>query len=123
MNHTAIEFVKKVEGEKIKSGLNQKGSNKKTKNTIKEKNRSIKKKLPKKDSLKTIQQIDKTINPLNVSARLATFTLVAVLKNQGLFEQALDVLDVLEEKNEKKERIEQERKTIKVLIKKSKEVE
>ncbi len=48
---------------------------------------------------------------------------MAVLKNQGLFEQALDVLDVLEEKNEKKERIEQERKTIKALIKKSKEAE
>ena len=48
---------------------------------------------------------------------------MAVLKNQGLFEQALDVLDVLEEKNEKKEKIEQERKTIKALIKKSKENE
>ena len=123
MNHTAIEFIKKVEGQNIKSGLSQKDSNIKTKNTIKEKKRSIKKKPSKKDSLKNIQQIDKTINPLNVSARLATFTLVAVLKNQGLFEQALDVLDVLEEKNEKKERIEQERKTIKALIKKSKEAE
>ena len=36
--------------------------------------------------------------PLKVSSRLATFTLVAVLKNQGLFEQALDVLDALEKK-------------------------
>ena len=123
MNHTAIEFIKKVEGQNIKSGLSQKDSNIKTKNTIKEKKRSIKKKPSKKDSLKNIQQIDKTINPLNVSVRLATFTLVAVLKNQGLFEQALDVLDVLEEKNEKKEKIEQERKRIKALIKQNKETE
>tara|TARA_A100001011_G_scaffold237508_1_gene245394 strand:- start:2906 stop:3634 length:729 start_codon:yes stop_codon:yes gene_type:complete len=123
MNPTAIEFVKKVEGEKIKSHLNQKGLKIKTKNTLKEKTLSIKKKPVKKDPVTNIQQIEKTINPLNVSARLATFTLVAVLKNQGLFEQALDVLDVLEEKNEKKEKIEQERKTIKALIKKSKENE
>ncbi len=122
LNHTAIEFVKKVEGEKIKSSITQKGSNIKIKNKIKEKS-SIKKKSEKKDSIKTIQQIDKTINPLNVSVRLATFTLVAVLKNQGLFEQALDVLDVLEEKNEKKEKIEQERKRIKALIKQNKETE
>ena len=60
---------------------------------------------------------EKSSNPLNVSARLATFTLVAVLKNQGLFEQALDVLDILEQKGENKKKVNQERKTIKTLIK------
>ena len=123
MNPTAIEFIKKVEGEKIKSGSNRKVSALKTKNIIKRKKHSIKNKPVKKEEIKGIQQMEKAIKPLNVSARLATFTLVAVLKNQGLFEQALDVLDVLEEKNEKKEKIEEERKTIKALIKQSKEIE
>ena len=60
---------------------------------------------------------EKSSSPLNVSARLATFTLVAVLKNQGVFEQALNVLDILEQKGENKKKINQERKTIKTLIK------
>ena len=123
MNPTAIEFIKKVEGEKIKSGSNRKVSALKTKNIIKRQKHAIKNKPVKKEEIKGIQQMEKAIKPLNVSARLATFTLVAVLKNQGLFEQALDVLDVLEEKNEKKEKIEEERKTIKALIKQSKEIE
>ena len=58
--------------------------------------------------------------PLKVSSRLATFTLVAVLKNQGLFEQALDVLDALEEKGESLESISLERDTIHTLIQNSK---
>ena len=51
---------------------------------------------------------------------MATFTLVAVLKNQGLFEQALDVLDALEEKGESLESISLERDTIHTLIQNSK---
>ena len=58
--------------------------------------------------------------PLKVSSRLATFTLVAVLKNQGLFEQALEVLDALEEKGESPESISLERDTIHTLIQNSK---
>ena len=58
--------------------------------------------------------------PLKVSSRLATFTLVAVLKNQGLFEQALEVLDALEEKGESLESISLERDTINTLIQNSK---
>ena len=58
--------------------------------------------------------------PLKVSSRLATFTLVAVLKNQGLFEQALEVLDALEEKGENLESISLERDTIHTLIQNSK---
>ena len=58
--------------------------------------------------------------PLKVRSRLATFTLVAVLKNQGLFEQALDVLDALEEKGENLESISLERDTIHTLIQNSK---
>ena len=58
--------------------------------------------------------------PLKVSSRLATFTLVAVLKNQGLFEQALEVIDALEEKGESLESISLARDTINTLIQNSK---
>ena len=54
-----------------------------------------------------------------MSSRLATFTLVSVLKNQGLFSQALEVLDALENKGEDLESISLERDTIKTLIEKS----
>ncbi len=55
-----------------------------------------------------------------MSSRLATFTLVSVLKNQGLFSQALEVLDALEEKGESLESISLERETIQTLIDRSK---
>jgi hypothetical protein len=47
--------------------------------------------------------------------------LVAVLKNQGLFEQALDVLDVLEQKGDNKKKVDQERKSIQTLLKNTQE--
>lgn len=50
--------------------------------------------------------------PFSISPRLATFTMVAVLRNQGLHQQALQVLDMLEEKSEDQARIDEERKTI-----------
>ena len=59
-------------------------------------------------------------DPLKVSPRLATFTLVSVLKNQGLFSQALEVLDALESKGESEESISLERDIINTLIEKSK---
>jgi hypothetical protein len=60
--------------------------------------------------------LDQRTEPLQVSSRLATFTLVAVLKNQGLFDQALEVLDALEEKGESPESISLERDVIETLI-------
>ena len=60
--------------------------------------------------------IKKFAEPLNVSVRLATFTLVNVLKNQGLFYQALEVLDLLEEKGEDPDMIRLERDAVKTLI-------
>ena len=53
---------------------------------------------------------------MTVSVRLATFTLVNVLKNQGLFYQALEVLDLLEEKGEDPDMIRLERDAVKTLI-------
>ena len=60
--------------------------------------------------------LDQRTEPLQVSSRLATFTLVAVLKNQGLFDQALEVLDALEKKGESPESISLERDIIQTLI-------
>ena len=62
--------------------------------------------------------IDEYTDPLKVSPRLATFTLVSVLKNQGLFSQALDVLDALEKKGESPDSIALEREIIEELIQK-----
>ena len=84
-----------------------------------------KKKKEKKASVSTIPHIpikDKSKKPLPkdlsvegvaISPRLATMTLVNVLKGQGLCHQALEVLDILEEKGEDKKRIAEERKAIK----------
>ena len=50
--------------------------------------------------------------PLNVSSKLATFTLVDILENQGLYLQAMDVIEMLKEKKSDKNRIEKYRKRI-----------
>ncbi|MEE8335853.1 MAG: hypothetical protein V3S48_05405 [Candidatus Neomarinimicrobiota bacterium] len=57
-----------------------------------------------------IQEI--TLEGVKINPRLATFTFVAVLRNQGLFHQALDVLDILEKKGADKSRVALERKRI-----------
>ena len=54
---------------------------------------------------------------LAISPRIATFTMVNVLKNQKLFNQALDVLDILVTKGAETEKIQAERDAIKNLIK------
>jgi tetratricopeptide (TPR) repeat protein len=84
-----------------------------------------KKKKEKKASVSTIPHIpiknkskkplpkDLSVEGVAISPRLATMTLVNVLKGQGLYHQALEVLDILEEKGEDKKRISEERKAIK----------
>jgi len=54
-----------------------------------------------------------TVEGAALNPRLATFTFVAVLRNQGLYHQALDVLDLLEKKGEDSQRIAVERNRIK----------
>ena len=54
---------------------------------------------------------------LTISPRIATFTMVNVLKNQNLYQQALDVLDILVTKGADVEKIEAERVAIKELLK------
>ena len=70
MNPTAIEFIKKVEGEKIKSGSNRKVSALKTKNIIKRKKRSIKDKPVNKEQIKDIQQMEKAIKPIGIAYKI-----------------------------------------------------
>ena len=81
--------------------------------------------MPQKSFVPKLEGIEETIGegisePLKISSRLATFTLVSVLNTQGLFDEALNVLDSLEKKGENLESITFEREIIKTLIKKSK---
>ena len=94
-NQTAKEFIEKVESDN--------------------KDKTQKKK----PSKKTITKPAESGDTLNVSVRLATFTLVNVLKNQALFYQALEVLDLLEQKGEDPNLIRLERDGVKALIKSS----
>ena len=102
-NQTAKEFIQKVDSES--------------------KDKSQQKKLPtkkaKKSVAKTTKKLSQSGEALNVSVRLATFTLVNVLKNQALFYQALEVLDLLEQKGEDPDMIRLERDAVKSLIKTS----
>ena len=102
-NQTAKEFIEKVESD------NKDKTQKKKPSTIKSK----------KSSTKTITKPAESGDTLNVSVRLATFTLVNVLKNQALFYQALEVLDLLEQKGEDPDMIRLERDAVKTLIKSS----
>ena len=103
-NQTAREFIAKVESPKVE--------NKKNKTTSK---KASKRSTPK----KVTKKVDENTDSLNVSVRLATFTLVNVLKNQALFYQALEVLDLLEQKGEDPDMIRLERDSVKALIKTS----
>ena len=101
-NEIAMEFIKKVESSK----------------EAKKKNSSPKQKT-KKTLSNTKKSSPESSEALNVSVRLATFTLVNVLKNQALFYQALEVLDLLEQKGEDPDMIRLERDAVKELIKTS----
>jgi tetratricopeptide (TPR) repeat protein len=95
-------------------------SDKKTKTKPKPKKKKEKKPsvstiphIPEKDKSKKPLPKDLSVEGVAISPRLATMTLVNVLKGQGLYHQALEVLDILEEKGEDKKRIDGERKAIK----------
>ena len=103
-DQTAREFIAKVESPKVE--------NKKNKTTSK---KASKRSTPK----KVTKKVNENTDSLNVSVRLATFTLVNVLKNQALFYQALEVLDLLEQKGEDPDMIRLERDSVKALIKTS----
>jgi len=81
-------------------------------NKITKKKIDITKKSTSNKSIKKIKK-DLNIDNITISPRLATFTLVNVLKGQGLYYQALDILDILAQKGEDKKQIAKERKLIK----------
>jgi len=82
--------------------------------------KTIKRSKPKKGRKPTKRRKSSSKNEdepqLAISPRIATFTMVNVLKNQKLFYQALDVLDILVTKGADSVKIEQERDVIKDLI-------
>ena len=86
--------------------------NKFAKDYFSEKKSNLKKKKGSKLETPTKKNSEKQL-PTDISSRLATFTLVNVLKAQGLYHKALDVLDILAEKGADQKRIESERETIK----------
>jgi hypothetical protein len=112
-NETAHAFIKKVE-----QGDDKKPKKKILKPKRDTKGQAVPKKtvLPPEPNIVPKPLLDQRTEPLQVSSRLATFTLVAVLKNQGLFDQALEVLDALEEKGESPESISLERDILETLI-------
>ena len=112
-NETAHAFIQKVEhGDDKKPKKKILKPKKDTRSQVSPK----KTELPPKPEAAPKPVLDQRTEPLQVSSRLATFTLVAVLKNQGLFDQALEVLDALEEKGESPESISLERDIIQTLI-------
>ena len=117
-HETAQSFIKKVEGENEKQKPKAVTKTKVKPKPLVEKKVSVSKR-PNND-VPPPPDISDLSEPLKVSSRLATFTLVSVLKNQGLFSQALDVLEALEEKGESQEAISLERDTIQTLIERSK---
>ena len=102
-NQTAKEFIEKVESENKDKTQQKKSPAKK----------------PGKSAATTTKNPSESGESLHVSVRLATFTLVNVLKNQALFYQALEVLDLLEQKGEDPDMIRLERDAVKALIKTS----
>ncbi len=64
----------------------------------------------------------KSVPELKISPEIATFTLVAVLKSQHLYAEALDVLKVMSRKKGlDKDRIKKEREILSTLLEKEKE--
>jgi len=75
---------------------------------------------PKPLSIKPQKITEDELQSLDISKRMATFTMVNVLKKQKLYQQALAVLSMLEEKGADKALINQERETLQKLINENK---
>lgn len=74
---------------------------------------------PKPPSIKPQKLSEEDLQSLDISPRMATFTMVNVLKKQKLYQQALSVLKMLEEKGADSALINQERQNLQKLIKES----
>ncbi len=74
---------------------------------------------PKPPTIKPTKISEEDLQALDITPRMATFTMVNVLKRQKLYQQALYVLNMLEEKGADQALIDQERQTIQELLEKS----
>ena len=74
---------------------------------------------PKPPSIKPQKISEEELQSLDISKRMATFTMVNVLKKQKLYQQAIAVLSLLEEKGADPALISQERQNLQKLIKDS----
>ncbi len=74
---------------------------------------------PKPPSIKPQKLSEEDLQSLDISPRMATFTMVNVLKKQKLYQQAMSVLKMLEEKGADSALINQERQNLQKLIKES----
>ncbi len=72
---------------------------------------------PNPPTIKPQKVSEEDLQSLDISKRMATFTMVNVLKKQKLYQQALSVLSMLEEKGADQALINQERETLQKLIK------
>ena len=72
---------------------------------------------PKPPSIKPQKISEEELQSLDISPRMATFTMVNVLKKQKLYQQAMVVLSMLEEKGADSALINQERQNLQKLIK------
>lgn len=74
---------------------------------------------PKPPTIKPQKISEEELQALDITPRMATFTMVNVLKKQRLYQQAMIVLKMLEEKGADKALINQERQTLQELLDKS----
>jgi len=71
---------------------------------------------PKPPTIKPQKISEEDLQALDITPRMATFTMVNILKKQKLYPQALSVLKMLEDKGADKALIHQERQTIQELL-------
>lgn len=71
---------------------------------------------PKPPSIKPQKISEEELQSLDISPRMATFTMVNVLKKQKLYQQAMSVLKMLEEKGADSALVNQERQNLQKLI-------
>jgi tetratricopeptide (TPR) repeat protein len=90
--------------------------------TVQERNLDKEKILgPKPPSIKPQKISEEELQSLDISPRMATFTMVNVLKKQKLYQQAMSVLKMLEEKGADSALVNQERQNLHKLIKVSRQ--
>ena len=104
---------------RVKTVAESKTKIEKTPNLDPQENTQVEEKIlgPKPPSIKPQKINEEEFQSLDISPRMATFTMVNVLKKQKLYQQAIAVLSLLEEKGADPALISQERQNLQKLIK------